>query len=137
MIKTTFDANIWYSAVRGGIIGHKLPLIFNNSNVKILTCQHTLNEFDDIMKRPKAQKDLLPQRISEIRAIILAFTEIVPLISPIEIISRDPNDDYLLTFSKDYNLDYLVTGDKDLLVLKSYGQTRILTFAEFIVALEK
>ena len=58
-------------------------------------------------------------------------------ISPIEIISRDPNDDYLLTFSKHYNLDYLVTGDKDLLVLKSYGQTQILTFAEFIVELEK
>ena len=137
MIKATFDANIWYSAVRGGIISHKLPLILNNFNVKILTCQHTLNEFDDIMERPKAQKDLSPQRILEIRKIILAFTEVTPLISPIEIISRDPNDDYLLTFSKDYNLDYLVTGDKDLLVLKNYGRTQILTFAEFIVALEK
>ena len=52
-------------------------------------------------------------------------------------ISRDPNDDYLLYFSEEYSLDYLVSGDKDLLVLKTYGNTRICTFAEFVAELEK
>ncbi|WP_256213868.1 putative toxin-antitoxin system toxin component, PIN family [Parapedobacter indicus] len=44
--------------------------------------------------------------------------------------SRDAKDNYLLALSKDGAADYLITGDPDLLILKQYGKTTILTMAE-------
>lgn len=45
---------------------------------------------------------------------------------------RDPKDNYLLSLSVDAKAKYLITGDKpDLLNLKQYKQTKIITFSDF------
>jgi putative PIN family toxin of toxin-antitoxin system len=45
---------------------------------------------------------------------------------------RDPKDDFLLSLSVDGKATHLITGDEDLLVLKVYGQTKILTMTEYL-----
>jgi putative PIN family toxin of toxin-antitoxin system len=52
-----------------------------------------------------------------------------PLVLPI---CRDAKDDFLLALAKSAKADLLVTGDEDLLVLKKYGRTRIVTPATFV-----
>ena len=44
---------------------------------------------------------------------------------------RDPKDDFLLGLAKKSSADYLVTGDKDLLDLKKYQNTEIITIDMF------
>jgi uncharacterized protein len=131
MIKATFDANIWFSAVWGGEIARKMQVLLDNEQLTILTCNNTLVEFNQIVNRSKFQKVLDPLRILQFRWLIFFFTENLPLISPIASVSRDAKDDYLLTFSNDYTIDYLITGDKDLLVLNNHGRTQIVTFSQF------
>ena len=45
---------------------------------------------------------------------------------------RDPKDNFLLALSVDGNATHLLTGDKDLLILKKFGKTRILTVTEYM-----
>ena len=45
---------------------------------------------------------------------------------------RDPKDNFLLSLSVDGKATHLITGDKDLLILKVYGETKILTMKEYL-----
>ncbi len=46
-------------------------------------------------------------------------------------VCRDPDDDSLLLCALEKEADYLVTGDKDLLVLKKYKNTEIISPRDF------
>lgn len=53
-------------------------------------------------------------------------------------LSRDPQDNPVLTMAIEGSADYLVTGDRrGLLSLKRVGGTRIVTTAEFLKILKK
>ena len=108
--------------------------MLSNPKVEIYTCQQLLIEFESVINRPKIQKYLKPDHVQLAREAISSF--IIPfIITEKPSISRDPKDDYLLYFSEEFSL--VITGDKDLLVLKNYGQTRVITFSEFVSELEK
>ena len=47
-------------------------------------------------------------------------------------ICRDYKDNFLLSLSRDADADFLITTDEDLLVLKQFEGTRILTLKEFV-----
>lgn len=47
-------------------------------------------------------------------------------------IVRDPNDNFLLELAEEARTDYIITGDKDLLILKYYKETKILTPKEYL-----
>lgn len=47
-------------------------------------------------------------------------------------ICRDLKDNFLLSLSKDSKADFLITGDKDLLDLKQFESTKIITMTEFL-----
>lgn len=133
-ISVIFDCNIWISFSMGGRIKH-LETLLPNPQIKILTCKNLLEEFDNVVQKPNLQKYLKPERVkiarTAIRKAILPFK-----FKSTQAISRDPKDDYLLLFSEKYAVNYLVTGDKDLLVLKQWYNTQILTFSEFIIELD-
>ena len=47
-------------------------------------------------------------------------------------LSKDPNDNYLLALASAGDADYLVSGDRsDLLDIKRFGRTRIVTVRQF------
>ena len=47
-------------------------------------------------------------------------------------VCRDAKDNFLLALAKDGKASHLLTGDKDLLVLKNFGKTKILTISEYL-----
>jgi uncharacterized protein len=47
-------------------------------------------------------------------------------------VCRDPKDNFLLALAQDSNAHYLITGDQDLLALKKFGKTSIITIAEYL-----
>ena len=133
-IKVIFDCNSWISFAMDGRL-KKLELFLQNPQFHIYSCQELLTEFDNVSKYPKLQKYLKPDLVQKAQEAIFTFLLSFQNIERPSI-SRDPDDDYLLYFSEEYGLDFLVTGDKDLLVLKTYGNTKICTFAEFVIEME-
>jgi uncharacterized protein len=47
-------------------------------------------------------------------------------------ICRDPKDNFLLSLAKDGKATHLITGDKDLLDIKVFGKTKIVTIADYL-----
>lgn len=46
---------------------------------------------------------------------------------------RDPKDDFLLSLAKDGKAIHLITGDKDLLNIKVFGKTKIITITDYLL----
>lgn len=46
-------------------------------------------------------------------------------------ICRDPKDNYLLALASTGRADLMITGDQDLLDIRKFGRTRIVTYKEF------
>jgi hypothetical protein len=63
------------------------------------------------------------------------FTDLIEVETRVKI-CRDSNDDFLLSLSEDGKVDYLITGDNDLLDLKTFGKTKIVTIKDFIVIIK-
>ncbi len=64
---------------------------------------------------------------------LLAFDAFIDLIDVQSIVTicRDPKDNFLLALAKDSKADYLLTGDNDLLDIKNFGKTKIITINNF------
>ena len=62
--------------------------------------------------------------------IIERFADYIKVTSNVDL-CRDAKDNFLLSLAKDSKSDFLITGDKDLLVLKEFEKTRIVTIAEY------
>jgi uncharacterized protein len=75
---------------------------------------------------------LSPSDLEDALAIVTeAACEIGEEIEAIAPVCRDPDDDAILACGRAMKADLVVTGDADLLVLKRYGATRILTPRDF------
>jgi predicted nucleic acid-binding protein len=59
------------------------------------------------------------------------YIELVKVKSKVDI-CRDLNDNFLLALSKDGKANFLITGDQDLLDLKEFGETKIVSLTNFL-----
>lgn len=46
-------------------------------------------------------------------------------------VCRDPEDDHIIALADSARANYIITGDEDLLILKKYGVTQIVTPRQF------
>jgi len=99
--------------------------------IRLLYSEGSLDDLAGVLMRPKlarhmeeADVELMFQRIKERGKRIMVRSDVR--------VCRDPDDDHLLALCKDGRADLLITGDKDLLVLKHFGATRILSPTEFL-----
>jgi len=62
------------------------------------------------------------------------MTEIAKIIQVNGVVTlcRDPKDNFLLALAKEGHATHLITGDKDLLSIKSFGKTKIITMNQFL-----
>lgn len=124
------DANIWISFTIGKRMLAVRDVVLDD-RVEVFSCQELLKEFSLVVQRPRLQKYVSPLRREEALALMENATyQIEPDHSTD--VSRDAKDNYLLALAQTVHADYLLTGDTDLLVLKRYGATRIIRFAEFL-----
>lgn len=128
--KVILDTNLWISF----LISNKFNQIDNlieNKKLKLIFSNELLEEFIDVVSRPKFKKYFSKSDIQKVLECFDQFGELVKVKSDIKI-CRDKKDNFLLNLSIDSKADYLVSGDNDLLILDKIEQTTILTFSEFI-----
>ncbi len=125
------DTNWYISATINQASRRKLYNLLSNPIYTVLYCDELIAEYRAVILRDKFKKYI------KLRQALRFIELILPVLSSVEIksevkASRDVDDNYLLALSKDGAADYLITGDPDLLILKKYGETTILTMAEFM-----
>jgi len=128
--RVIIDTNLWISFLLTKDLS-KLDKLFADQSLILLFSQELLDEFIEVARRPKFKKyfsfvdlqDLLLQ--ISLRAEFIAITTTAA-------ICRDAKDNFLLSLSADGKATHLITGDKDLLDLKEFGETVILTIAEYL-----
>ena len=130
-MKVILDTNIWISFLLGKRL-NVLREIFSMEKVEIFVSDQLLSEIRDVVSRPKFIGKIGLDAVLKLFELISAKCKFINDYPDIETAIRDTKDLYLLSMAENIPADYLVTGDNDLLVLRNYKETRIITFAEFI-----
>jgi putative PIN family toxin of toxin-antitoxin system len=95
---------------------------------EIILSSFLLNEIESNL----ARKLKLPNEIrSEIKDFLIESTIHIEAPELSSQICRDPSDDMVLSLTRESNAEYVVTGDEDLLSLKQFKSTKIISPREF------
>lgn len=108
----------------------KINTLFNQELITLIFSQELLEEFVDVAQRPKFKKYFSPTDLEKLFELFDVFGELVEVESTVDI-CRDAKDNFLLALAKDSKADYLITGDDDLLIIKKFEHTEIVTYTEF------
>lgn len=125
--RVVIDTNVFISGVFFGGNAQKILRLFQRGMLQILISPETEAELLAKLQKFQPEKQLIEDLIA---AIHRHATRCLPRQSVT--VSRDPKDNMFLALAAEGNADFLITGDKDLLVLKQYKQTAIMTPATFL-----
>lgn len=128
------DTNLWISYLISNNF-FQIDKIINSRFCIIIFSQELLDEFVEVSSRPKFMKYFEQSSLEKILENIEEFAEFIQVHSEVKFLT-DSKDDFLLSLAIDGKADYLVTGDKELLEVKKYGDTEIISIAEFIAKYE-
>ena len=123
------DTNLWISFLITKNFSKLDDLIFTK-NCKLIFSKELLDEFIEVTRRPKFRRYFSQTDVEDLLDTIDEFADFVTVSSSVNL-CRDVKDNFLLSLSLDGNADFLITGDSDLLEIKKFNQTRILTIADF------
>jgi putative PIN family toxin of toxin-antitoxin system len=127
--KIILDTNVWISFLIGKELQDLKDLIVSEK-VKVITTDQLINEIRHVTLRDKLKKYFNQDKVTDLISLLDILADKVK-IKKIDKICRDPKDDFLLALSKESRANYLITGDKDLLDIKIYGRTKIVTVKQF------
>ncbi len=134
-LKVIVDTNLWISF----IISKKYNLLDNflfSGKLRLLFSKELIDEIQQTILKPKLKFYF---RDKALEKMLIAFEPFIDLIEVKSKIAkyRDPKDDFLLCLAKDGKADYLITGDKDLLDLRNFGKTEIISLSNFFTFISK
>jgi len=124
------DTNLWISFLLTKNLS-ALDILFQNTQITLLFSKELLDEFVEVSNRPKFKKYFSTEDLQALISSIKKHAEFILVSSEVSE-CRDPKDNFLLSLAKDGKAIHLISGDKDLLELKKFGKTSILTYTEFI-----
>ena len=127
--KIIIDTNLWISYLISKDYQWLDKLVFNR-DILLVFSQDLIDEFIEVAQRPKFSRYFSNSDLERLLQIFDLFGGYFEVKSNV-LICRDPKDNFLLSLAKDSKADYLVTGDNDLLDLKLFGKTRIITISQF------
>jgi len=87
---------------------------------------------DELSEKLSEKFQIKGKELAAIRRHIDSTTKLVFPSGKIPEICRDKDDNNILHLAKAINADFIITGDKDLLEIKVFKQTRIVSPKEFI-----
>jgi len=128
-IRLILDTNLWIRYLIAKDLA-RIDLLFENDEVVLLFSDKLLEEFVDVAQRPKFRKYFSEDDIEALLELFDVYGQIVDVVSNVQA-CRDPKDNFLLSLARDGKADYLISGDLDLLDMKEFEDTRIVTFYEF------
>lgn len=124
------DTNLWISFLITKDF-KKLDKIIFSKNCILVFSQELLNEFLEVVRRPKFRRFFSASDLEEILETIDEYADFVNVQTKIDV-CRDRKDNFLLSLAIDGNADFLLTGDNDLLDLIKFGETNIITISDFL-----
>ncbi|RPD49051.1 putative toxin-antitoxin system toxin component, PIN family [Paracnuella aquatica] len=128
------DTNLWISLLLTKSSA-KLDNVLFGGQVTLLFSQELLDEFLEVATRPKFKRYFSVTDLQQLLESIMQGAEFIA-VTTIVAACRDPKDNFLLSLAKDGKATHLLTGDKDLLDLKKYGRTKILTITQYLESRE-
>ncbi len=128
--RIVIDTNIWISFLLTKDFS-SFDKIISSSGLVLLFSQELLEEFIEVAQRPKFKKYFSPADLEVLLFQIKEHGDFITVVNSTKI-CRDPKDNFLLSLSKDGKATYLITGDKDLLDLKKFGKTQIITLKQYL-----
>ena len=132
--KIIIDTNLWISyLITKGF--KRLDKLIYNDKARLIFSQELIDEFIEVAKRPKFRKYFSDDDVHRLLELFDTYGEYVEVKSSTNI-CRDSKDNFLLSLSLDSQANYLITGDNDLLDLKNFGKTNILTITDFELLLK-
>ena len=127
--KIIVDTNLWISFLIGKIVSELENKIYEK-NLIVLFSEELNTEINNVVQRPKFRKYFPESEVKVIYEIHNTVGEKIKIISDVDI-CRDAKDNFLLSLSRDGKADFLITGDLDLLTLKRFENTKIISYREF------
>jgi hypothetical protein len=127
------DTNLWISFLITNDF-NKLDHFLNSDKYLVVFSDELFNEFLEVVHREKFARYFNDLNIKILVEIINEKALFVKVFSIVNV-CRDVKDNFLLSLAIDGDVDYLITGDNDLLILKHYQKTSILTINDFISTL--
>jgi putative PIN family toxin of toxin-antitoxin system len=133
-MRVVFDTNVLVSAFVTEGVCSKLLGRARRRQFQLITCPFILKELEAVLlKKFSATKGETSQVL---RILTEAISALVQPAQPVSGICRDPDDDHILSCALAADAEYLVTGDSDLLELREFRGTRILSPRDFELLLE-
>lgn len=129
-LKLIIDTNLWVSFIISNKQNQLDDLLFTKK-ARLLFSVELIAEIESTIAKPKLKKYFDPDALKDMLSAIEPFTDLVEVKSTVAV-CRDPKDNFLLALAKDGKADYLITGDKDLLELRKFGKTKIITITNFL-----
>lgn len=131
-IKVILDANIFVSFfLTGGETIASVFALWKRGEFEVFASTDIVAEVYRIFRYPKIQK-----RVTSVdqKAMTQTVEDLIERVYPHERTHelRDPDDEKYLEAASECQADYLVSGDRDLLSLKKFGRTRIVSPKEFV-----
>ncbi len=128
--RVILDTNLWISFLITKNYSRLDDIIFSQKCILIFSAE-LLEEFLAVANRPKFRRFFSSDDISELLETIQEYGDFVEVNTQVNV-CRDVKDNFLLSLAHDGKADVLLTGDDDLLVLKKYNKTKILTISDFL-----
>ena len=128
-IKIIIDTNLFISFLIGKRL-QRLKQTLIDSSTELIFAEQNIDELLIVTSRDKFRK-YFPMSDVENLVDFIRITSKVYEIKRIRKVCRDSKDDFLLALARRGKANFLVTGDNDLLDLKIYGKTKIITVDEF------
>lgn len=123
------DPNLWISFLISKDF-KKLDQQIISGKIKIVFSLELLEEFLTVANRPRFKKFFSKSDVEQLLDLFDVYGEIVDISSSVQL-CRDPKDNFLLALAADSKANFLITGDKDLLELKAFKKTAILTITDY------
>jgi hypothetical protein len=127
--KVIIDTNLWISFLISKNYNQLDKIIFERKCTLVFS-DELLEEFLTVTKRPKFRRFFTQEDTENLIETIQEFGDFFDVVSNVNV-CRDTKDNFLLSLSKDSKANFLITGDNDLLELKSFESTKIITISDF------
>jgi uncharacterized protein len=124
------DTNLWLHFLITNQYS-RIDAILAHRQITLLYSQQLIDEFIEVAQRPKFKRYFTGNDLQDLLLEMGKRALFIDVLSKVEA-CRDPKDNFLLELAKDGKATHLITGDKDLLALKKFEKTKIVTFKEYL-----
>ena len=129
--RAVVDLNVFVSAVLGSTSCRAVVAAIASGVIIPIVSPRFLTELRGVLRRPKFHPHVTPAAIEELSRFLERHAFVVTPSRHLQV-TRDPDDDHLLSLAIEGMADVIVSGDNDVISLGSFARIPIRTPSEFL-----